>query len=464
MTSKRLYKSKAGDLVIEQAQQIPSPDDTAYINGNLAPTGKYEVGEEKFILISNGKVYATRGTIEPGIDIDLIDNITDQIEVEKNPKPQKQRRIQILGYLLFYFLIWAFLFYENPDTSDDSKMPVGYILSAAISFLAFFSVFLYRSIKTKGIERNDNIIAFVLTIIPVLYAIPHLIPSEKEIIITQNLPEYIKKRMRDSIDNACTQAYPSTNDPRTQIPYQKAKYEIDTLNVKYLLEYTQILAISGEINKAYNLLINALKWSDKKAKIYNSIGDVWQTIATFQMNNKINYQAALDSSFFYIKKACEMDSTDVDLFISLYNFYDYEKKYNEAIKVIEHTMKIKPNNRTLYLFRGTAKYHLEDYKGAYEDLTPITDIRRIDYTWYFYRALAGAELGKYNEAVQDLDTCEMLNYKEAQLYYVRGKFKTHIKERKREGFLEAKKAILMGYPAPKDEQEKIEKKLSEVTI
>lgn len=55
------YMCDKGELIIEQRNEIPSSEDIAYLNGNLAPTGKYKIGENKFVLVSNGLIYAVRG-------------------------------------------------------------------------------------------------------------------------------------------------------------------------------------------------------------------------------------------------------------------------------------------------------------------------------------------------------------------------------------------------------------------
>ncbi len=57
---KYTYSCEAGELIIEQRSDTPSSEDLAYLNGNIAPTGKYQIGEKKFVLVSNGVVYAIR--------------------------------------------------------------------------------------------------------------------------------------------------------------------------------------------------------------------------------------------------------------------------------------------------------------------------------------------------------------------------------------------------------------------
>lgn len=59
------YLGDYGTLTIEQKKEIPSSEDRAFLNGKLAATGKYQVGDKKFVMISNGYIYAVRGFSEP---------------------------------------------------------------------------------------------------------------------------------------------------------------------------------------------------------------------------------------------------------------------------------------------------------------------------------------------------------------------------------------------------------------
>ncbi len=55
------YECNDGLLQIEQKKTFPSVDDTVFLNGKLAPSGKYQIGNKQFVFVSNGKIYATRG-------------------------------------------------------------------------------------------------------------------------------------------------------------------------------------------------------------------------------------------------------------------------------------------------------------------------------------------------------------------------------------------------------------------
>ncbi len=58
---KHTYIGDFGELIIEQKKDIPGTEDIAFLNGTLAPTGKYQIGDKQFVLISNGLIYAVRG-------------------------------------------------------------------------------------------------------------------------------------------------------------------------------------------------------------------------------------------------------------------------------------------------------------------------------------------------------------------------------------------------------------------
>lgn len=60
LTKKHTYKGDFGTLVVEQKNDLPASEDMAYLNGRRAPTGKYQIGEKQFVMVSNGMIYAVR--------------------------------------------------------------------------------------------------------------------------------------------------------------------------------------------------------------------------------------------------------------------------------------------------------------------------------------------------------------------------------------------------------------------
>jgi hypothetical protein len=60
-TTDYTYSVEQGVLVIAQKEAHPSSEDLAYLNGETAATGKYQIGDKQFVMVSNGLVYAVRG-------------------------------------------------------------------------------------------------------------------------------------------------------------------------------------------------------------------------------------------------------------------------------------------------------------------------------------------------------------------------------------------------------------------
>jgi len=280
---------------------------------------------------------------------------------------------------------------------------------------------------------------------------------------TQRLHPLTQQRIRDSIESVLDNLQMDGKEI-DELPYREAIYRVDTANIKYLIDYATSLAMSEKTADAFRLLRNTLRWSTNKDNLYSCLGDVWQIEAGFKGKQGLKIKAYIDSSLFYFEKAALTDSNNVGHLVNLSIIYNELQRPHDGIRAIEKAMRIQPDNRTHYLFRGSCKITLEDYKGAYEDLSIISDVRRLDPNWYYLRAIAASNINKLHESKLDFDTCELLGYDKPDLYYFRGAVKTNIND-KLNGYREIKKAYDMGYPVPEKDMEKINKKLnSQVTI
>lgn len=286
---------------------------------------------------------------------------------------------------------------------------------------------------------------------------------ETQTLNTQNLLEDIKKRMRDSIDKLLVDSLVAKKKIN-ELPYYYSMYHIDTLNTKYIIKYADHLGLAGQYQASFNLLDKTINYTSNSAKLYNCKGNVWQYIASAKMQNGQNYQTEMDSSVFYYERACQTDSNDVELFVTMCIMYDGLKRHEEGIKAIEHAIKLQPTNGDHILFRGICKVGLKDYKGAYEDLRTITGYRKSDASMYYNRAVAASFIKMIDVAKLDLDTCIMLEPSNPLFYYLRGVSETNIKSEKRNGWLDIKKAYDMGYPVPEKEYKIMLEKLSEKKI
>ena len=78
-------------------------------------------------------------------------------------------------------------------------------------------------------------------------------------------------------------------------------------------------------------------------------------------------------------------------------------KYSKAIKV-------KTDQPKAFYCRGTAKYQLEDYRGAVDDFTKAIECKPDFSNAYVNRAWAYFMLGSKAEAIQDLHRAQELGY------------------------------------------------------
>ncbi|MES2566272.1 MAG: hypothetical protein V4565_05365 [Bacteroidota bacterium] len=304
----------------------------------------------------------------------------------------------------------------------------------------------------------------ILKLILITIAIVSCSENNNSVIVnTQNLPENIKKRIRDSIEFILVDSIVAKKNIN-ELPYYYAMYHIDTLNTKYIIEYADNLGIKGQYNSSFSLLNKAIAYTKNDAKLYYCKGNIWQYIATVKMQRNEYYKSEMDSSMFYYEKACQTDSNDVALFVTMCIMYNGLEQFDKGMNAIKHAIKLQPQNRDHILFRGTCKVGLKDFKGAYEDLRIITGYRKSDVSMYYNRALAEMNLKMMEEGKLDFDTCIMLEPNQAKLYYLRGACKTYIKGEKRNGWLDVKKAHDMGYPVSNEQYKKVMEKLSETSI
>jgi hypothetical protein len=55
------YSGEFGELIIFQKKEVPASGDAVQLNGNTAESGKYQLNDKQFVMVSNGIVYAVRG-------------------------------------------------------------------------------------------------------------------------------------------------------------------------------------------------------------------------------------------------------------------------------------------------------------------------------------------------------------------------------------------------------------------
>ena len=125
-------------------------------------------------------------------------------------------------------------------------------------------------------------------------------------------------------------------------------------------------------------------------------------IFTFLLCTCVTYAQYDKESFYYRGRQALMDS-----------------KYPQAINVFNLLIKTDSTLYDAYLFRGIAKYSLNDFIGAQADFSKAIHINPVYTPAYHYRAITHSRLGKYEEALKDLDEAMALRPGYHSLYYSR---------------------------------------------
>ncbi len=96
-----------------------------------------------------------------------------------------------------------------------------------------------------------------------------------------------------------------------------------------------------------------------------------------------------------------------------------DNKYSQAINVFNLLIKTDTTLYEAYLFRGIAKYNLNDFIGAQGDFGKALSINPIYTPAYHYRAITYSRLSKYDDALRDLNEAMSLRPGYSGLYYSR---------------------------------------------
>ncbi|MDR3184264.1 MAG: tetratricopeptide repeat protein [Prevotellaceae bacterium] len=97
-----------------------------------------------------------------------------------------------------------------------------------------------------------------------------------------------------------------------------------------------------------------------------------------------------------------------------------DNKYTQAINVFNLLIKTDTSLYEAYLFRGIAKYNLNDFIGAQADFGRAIQVNPVYTPAYHYRAITSSRMGKYDDALRDLKEAMSLRPGYAGLYYSRG--------------------------------------------
>jgi len=91
-------------------------------------------------------------------------------------------------------------------------------------------------------------------------------------------------------------------------------------------------------------------------------------------------------------------------------YFDYQdKKYNDAIYILDDLISRKPHYHQSYVLRGDVYLAINQPKDALKDYTKAIEIRHKNSDYYYARSKAYEKLKKYDNAIEDIQIAIELN-------------------------------------------------------
>lgn len=115
----------------------------------------------------------------------------------------------------------------------------------------------------------------------------------------------------------------------------------------------------------------------------------------------MKYILIIQTSILLILNSCNQDSKETTK--KGKNLYD-NKKYSEAIPVLNSAIEMNPNDTTAYLIRGLSYLSQNNFESAKLDFDKVIEMDVKAINSYYFRGSCNADIGAYNEAITDLST------------------------------------------------------------
>jgi tetratricopeptide (TPR) repeat protein len=143
-----------------------------------------------------------------------------------------------------------------------------------------------------------------------------------------------------------------------------------------------------------------------------------------------------------------------------------QKKYSEAITILNRLVKDYPDYAAAYFFRGSCYAYLNDYVNAEKDYIKATSLQNWSGNFYYELAIAQKNLEKYNEAYNNFKKAEEL-YTSNYLYAHAGDSldnMARLKQQSKEGLNEIQRLLEESFKAEESKDYKTITKNSEKLI
>jgi tetratricopeptide (TPR) repeat protein len=120
----------------------------------------------------------------------------------------------------------------------------------------------------------------------------------------------------------------------------------------------------------------------------------------------------LDLALSAARRANELDVTDLPTYLLLGQIYAAQGDEEEAVKALDTYLKYRPDDAGTYLLLGKLYFENGQYEETVENMDKALARDRNQREPYLYRFLSNVELGRGDEAEQDVDTVQLF-YRES---------------------------------------------------
>lgn len=140
-------------------------------------------------------------------------------------------------------------------------------------------------------------------------------------------------------------------------------------------------------------------------------------------------------------KALEYDPKNIDAYYYRGFAYELLNDFKMAIRDYSKTIELNPMADNAYLYRGMCHFSLRNWDAALSDFTRSIEVaKKLTDEHYISRAGTYAVLGKYNEALKDINKAIAINPKSGQAYIFKAGLQIELGNAK-EAILAYEKAI-----------------------
>lgn len=171
----------------------------------------------------------------------------------------------------------------------------------------------------------------------------------------------------------------------TKIKILQRKYPTDT-------KYPITLGVMYEKGEEYSQAIS------EYLNVYNQSGEtgITERLAECYLN-----VGRMDEALYFIEKAVQQDSTNIDALTLKSRILIYNSQFNEAEGVISKMISIDPEKSFSYFLRGRVRYRIKKYQAAVDDYTAAIALNSKFYHAYQSRGKAYQALEEKDKALKD---------------------------------------------------------------